>query len=77
MLRLLYKYYGGITFFDKKPTYLLSKCLENAVKKEQEIPNIILQCINMIKGNSYSLNDIEHKKKMRSSEDILKDYGLK
>ena len=46
------------------------------MKKEQEIPNIILQCINMIKGNSYSLNDIEHKKKMRSSKDILKDYGL-
>lgn len=77
MLRLLYKHYGGITFFENKSTYLLSKCLENAVKKEQEIPNIILECINAIKGSSYSLSDIKHNKKMRSSDEILKDYGLK
>lgn len=57
--------------------YLLSKCLENAVKKEQEIPNIILECINMLTGKSYSLFNKKINKNMRSAEDIMKDYGLK
>ena len=57
--------------------YLLSKCLENAVKKEQEIPNIILECINMLTGKSISLSNLKLNKKMRSAEDIMKDYGLK
>jgi len=56
----------------------LANCLENAVKKEQEIPNIILQCINLLKGKTYPLNNVENiHKKMRSSEEILKDYGLR
>lgn len=57
--------------------YLLAKCLENAVKKEQEIPNLILECINAITDKSYSLGNLKINKKMRSAEDIMKDYGLR
>lgn len=55
---------------------LLVNCLENAVKKEQEIPKLILECINMITDKNYSISKLEDNKKMRSAEEIMKDYGL-
>lgn len=73
----MYKHYGGISFFEGKPPYLLAKCLENAVKKEQEIPKIILECFNLLRGNTSSLFSQKINKKMRSKEDIEKDYGLR
>ena len=57
---------------------LLSQCLDNAVKKEQEIPNIILECLNILKDKNYSLTSAPYlNKKMRSAKDILKDYEMK
>lgn len=56
---------------------LLTKCLENAVKKEQEIPNLILECLSQLTNKSYSLSKFNSNKKMRSADDIKKDYGLK
>lgn len=55
---------------------LLADCLDNALKKEQEIPKIILQCLEILTGEDYSLLNNNFKKKMRSREDIMKDYGL-
>lgn len=55
---------------------MVPKCLEHAVKKEQEIPNLILECINLITGKSISLTDHKPYKKMRSEKEILEDYGL-
>lgn len=57
---------------------LLSQCLDNAVKKEQEIPNIILEIINALADKNYSISRMNSfNKKMRSAKEILKDYGLK
>lgn len=72
----MYKHYGGINNFDNESIELVSKCLENAVKKEQEIPNLILECLNALTEKDFSLNSLRFNKKMRSAEDILKDYDL-
>lgn len=57
---------------------LLSQCLDNAVKKEQEIPNIILEVVNALTDKNYSLSSMNSlNKHMRSAKDILKDYGMK
>ena len=57
---------------------LLSDCLYNAVKKEQEIPNIILEVINALTDKNYSLSAMNSlSKHMRSAKDIMKDYGMK
>lgn len=76
MLRVLHKHYGGLSFFEGKSFYLLSKCLENAVKKENELPKLILECLNYISGKPLSLSNFGTNKKMRSSKEILSDYGL-
>lgn len=57
---------------------LLSQCLDNAVKKEQEIPKIILEILNALTDKNYSISSMDSfNKKMRSAKDILKDYGMK
>ncbi len=57
---------------------LLSQCLDNAVKKEQEIPKIILEIINALTNKNYSLEAMNSlNKHMRSAEEIMKDYGMK
>jgi len=52
------------------------RCLERAIKKEVEIPNILFECMKMITGESPIPDFKQITKKMRSREDILKDYGL-
>ena len=57
---------------------MLSQCLDNAVKKEQEIPKLILEIINALTDKNYSLSSMKSiNKKMRSKEEIYKDYGMK
>ena len=79
-MRLLYKHYRGIDFFEGKPLFLLSDCLENAIKKETEIPRLIFECYNQLIGKKGFTNSFDNafnsRKKMRTREEILKDYGL-
>ena len=65
--------------------FLLSKCLENAIKKETELPKLITktqlaetgnEIVKNITGKSFVKEFDPPTKKMRSAEDILKDYGL-
>lgn len=72
MLRILYKYYGGIDWFYDKPVFLLLECLENGLKKEQQIPKLINTIFKQISGEP----EFEEPKKMRSAEDIARDYGI-
>lgn len=69
----MYKYYGGIEYFYDKDWTLFVDCLEHAVYKENEIPRLIEIIFNKIQNNDVidTFN-----KKMRSAEDIMKDYGL-
>lgn len=79
ILHLLYKYYGGISFFNGMPLFLLVECLENAVKKEQTLPTIINEVYKYLSGEKssfYSKKLTPINKKMRSSEEILKSYGM-
>lgn len=74
----MHKHYGGIDWFNGKSTKLLSQCLDNAVKKEQEIPKLILEIINALTDKNYSISSMKSiNKKMRSKEEIYKDYGMK
>lgn len=50
-------------------------CLMYAAKKENEIPKIINMIFEKISNNSHEVIQ-QFNKKMRSSEEILKDYGL-
>ena len=75
-LRLLHKHYGGIDFFNGKSTRLMVRCLERAIKKESEIPNMLFECMKMITGEREIPDFKQISKLMRSREDILKDYGL-
>ena len=69
----MYKYYGGIEYFYDKDWELLVDCLKYAVNKENEIPRLIEMIFNKLQNNDVidTFN-----KKMRSAEDIMKDYGL-
>lgn len=49
-------------------------CLEHAVTKENEIPRIIEMIFNKLSNNSETIGIFN--KKMRSTEEIMKDYGL-
>lgn len=73
----MHKHYGGIIFFENKSMRLLANCLENAVNKEQELPKMVLKCFEvLVTGDSSSFFNEEKNKKMRTSEDILKDFGM-
>lgn len=50
-------------------------CLKHAVDKENEIPQLIDIIFKKISGNSQNVIQ-DFNQKMRSSEEILKDYGL-
>lgn len=69
----MYKYYGGIEYFYDKDWELFVDCLEYAINKDNEIPRLIEIIFNKIQNNDVidTFN-----KKMRSAEDIMKDYGL-
>lgn len=69
----MYKYYGGIEYFYDKDWALFVDCLEHAVYKENEIPRLIEIIFNKIQNNNVIST---FNKKMRSAEDIMKDYGL-
>ena len=73
---MLYKNYGGIDWFSDKPIFLLVQCLENVIEKEQAIPKLIDEIIATIFHRSPSFNPVSKKKKMRSREEIMRDYGL-
>lgn len=73
MLRLLHKHYGGIDWFEDIPIPFIVECILNGVRKEMEIPKLI----NKILGKVTNQPVFEDKKQMRSSEEILKDYGVK
>jgi len=49
-------------------------CLEYAVNKENEIPRLIDLIFKRLSSNDKSFSNFN--KKMRSAEEILKDYGL-
>ena len=72
-MQLLYKYYGGIEWFDDKPFFLLTECLKHSIEKENELPKLLNMALDYIEGNK----EIEPiNKHMRSAEEIMKDYGL-
>lgn len=73
ILRIFYKYYGGIEYFYDKDWELCIDCLEHAIYKENEIPRLIEIVFNKIFKNEEikSFNN-----KMRSAEEIMKDYEL-
>lgn len=64
--------------FEGKPSFLLGQCLDNAVKKETELPKLINEIVKKLSNKSSFVPQLEHKpkKKMRSAEEIMKDYGL-
>lgn len=73
MLRILYKYYGGIDWFDDKPFILITECIKHSIDKENEVPKLINMALDYINGKK----EIEPiNKQMRSAEEIMKDYGL-
>ena len=74
LLRLLYKYYGGINFFKNKNLKLLVDCVSHAIEKEMQIPKMINKVIDSIKNKDFKSEFIN--KNMRSAEEIMKDYGL-
>lgn len=58
------------------PIFLLAECLDNAIKTEQAIPKIINEVISKLLGGSAFDFSFSENKKMRSREEIMKDYGL-
>lgn len=78
VLRILYKHYGGIDWFEDKPSFLLGECLDNGIKKETELPKLINEIVKKLSHEKSFVPQLEQKpkKKMRSAEDIMKDYGL-
>lgn len=73
MLRLLYKYYGGIEWFNNKPFYLFVGCLQNCVEQERKLYDIANSIIN--KTDEIKVPKLN--KKMRTAEEIMNDYGLR
>ena len=74
ILRLFWKYYGGIEKFYEEDWTFFVDCLEYAVYKDNEIPRIVNILINKFFNNDTVFETFN--KKMRSAEDILKDYGI-
>lgn len=56
----------------------MSKCLDNALKKELELPKLINEVVKALTGKSFvkEFDTPKNTRKMRSAEEILKDYGL-
>ncbi len=56
----------------------MGKCLDNAIKKETELPKLINEIVKRISNKETFIPQFEPKpqKKMRSAEEIMKDYGL-
>ena len=55
----------------------MTQCLDNGVKKELELPKLINEIIKKLSGSSSFIPHFDPPpKKMRSAEEILKDYGL-
>ena len=65
-------------WFEGKPSFLLGQCLDNAIKKETELPKLINEIVKKISNKKTFVPQLEQKtkKKMRSAEEIMKDYGL-
>lgn len=72
MLRILYKHYGGIDWFEDMSITFIVECILNGVRKEMEIPKLI----NTILGKVTNQPVYEENKKMRTREEILKDYEV-
>ena len=73
ILRLLFKYYGGIDWFEDKSFDLFIDCLNHAITKENEIPKLINKVFEHL-SNKTQFKSL--KKKMKSAEELLKEYGL-
>lgn len=55
----------------------MAQCLDNGVKKEAELPKLINEIVKKLSGSSSFIPQFDPPaKKMRSAEEILKDYGL-
>jgi hypothetical protein len=73
----MYKHYGGVERFKGRSSFLFVKCLENAIKKENELPKLINEIVKEISNKDTFVPQFDKPvKKMRSAEEILKDYGL-
>ena len=73
----MYKHYGGVERFKGYSSFLFVKCLENGIKKENELPKLINEIVKELSTNDTFVPQFEKPvKKMRSAEEILKDYGL-
>ncbi len=74
ILRLFWKYYGGIDKFYDEDWELFVDCLEHAINKENEIPRLIKTFIDKFEKGENPIGTFN--KKMRSAEEIMKDYGI-
>ena len=56
----------------------MSDCLDNGIKKENELPKLINEVIKKLSHEKNFIQELERapKKKMRSAEQIMQDYGL-
>lgn len=69
----MYKYYGGIEWFEDKSFNLLIECLKHSLDKENELPRLLNMALDYIQGKK----EIEPiNKQMRSAKEIMQDYGL-
>lgn len=76
---MLYKDYGGIEWFEDKPLIFLCRCIKNSLENELKIPKIIEKFVSQLNGNKsnlYSNDTFNSKRKMRTENEILKDYDL-
>lgn len=71
---MCYKNYGGIDFFYDKDYELFIDCLEYAIQKENEVPTLI----NLIYSKLFNAEESSTiNRKMRTAEEIKKDYGMR
>ena len=56
----------------------MGECLDNGIKKETELTKLINEIVKKLSHEKSFVPQLEQKpkKKMRSAEDIMKDYGL-
>ena len=57
----------------------MAECLDNGIKKEMELPKLINEIVKAISNkNTFvkQFDNVKPKRKMRSAEEIMKDYGL-
>ena len=66
----------GVEKLNDYPLSFVADCLEHSIKKEQELPKFIINCLKeLLHQNDSDFSSFENKN-MRKAEDILKDYGL-